>query len=280
MRRSNSIQDASLSSDHFLDSTRNFSRKIAASAIIVVVAMLGALTISVCLIASAVASINLSNDLAAIADSKPLGEYRRDVKAFIDRTKNDEDPAERNGAVVDLCLLHNQLVNDSRFQINRQLQGVRAIAADRLKKCRRQIELEMLREKRAAGKTNGAGEPEFNLASVDNAQYPSRSRSSEIDFATCERWLIEDMQTITSVSGGPIRIWNHIGGNYGGPACDYGPDLVRLIETTINPDFWQTNGGNGVIYYYQPLRILVVAASSGVQDDLTDLLRTLRANGR
>lgn len=77
-----------------------------------------------------------------------------------------------------------------------------------------------------------------------------------------------------------MRLWNYVGGNSAGPFCDHGPELVRLIESTINPDFWRVNGGNGVIHYYQPLRILVVSGTSQVHDDLTGLLRTLRANGR
>ena len=214
-------------------------------------------------------------------NSKPVGDYRKDLKSFVKRTKNKEDSNQRIGAIVDLCLLHDQLVTDARFETNQQLQGFRAIAGDRLKKCRREIELEILRANRTAEKiartekTKDRTKRETNEHSI-----PVVNKTNELTDAQLEQWLIQDMQTITQISGGPIRCWGYTGGNYAGPLCDHGPDLVRLIETTINPDFWRSNGGSGVIYYYQPLRILVVSASSKVHGEMTDLLRTIRANGR
>lgn len=215
--------------------------------------------------------------VAVTSEERPIGEFRRDLKEFVSRSKDKDDIVARNNAIIDLCLLHDQIVNDGRFHLNDQLKGFRAIAAARLKKCQKEVELAILREDRAKRSQNASNQRSEDDAALisGNSTYP------ELDFASYQGWLVEDMQLITQISGGPINVWKYTGGgNHAGPLCDYGPDLVRLIESTINPDFWRTNGGNGVIHYYQPLRILVISASSRVHDDLTDLLRTLRTNSR
>lgn len=228
------------------------------------------------LVLAKVAESEQHRDLESDESLKPVGDYRKDLKVFLKRSKVAEEKSSRLGAIVDLCALHRELVADPRFSINRQLQGFRATAATRLKNCQKSIELEMLREERAAkavatdkGTGHSVPGPERN-----GNQERSSTLSSE------EQYLLHDVNALTAAVGGPIRLWNHTGGNFAGPACDYGPDLVRLIETTISPEHWRSAGGNGVIHYYRPLRVLVVTGGSAVHDDLTDLLRTLRSSGR
>jgi len=57
---------------------------------------------------------------------------------------------------------------------------------------------------------------------------------------------------------------------------DYGPHLVALIQRTIAPEFWNVNGGPGIIVYYPPLRVLVVRATSQVHGQIQDLNGKLR----
>jgi hypothetical protein len=61
-----------------------------------------------------------------------------------------------------------------------------------------------------------------------------------------------------------------------GPPADYGQDLVELIEATIAPSSWDTNGGPGTIRYFGPLRVIVVRQTSEVHEQLGDLLPQLR----
>lgn len=212
---------------------------------------------------------------------KPVVDFRKDLKSFMKRLKLKDDPAQRYGAIVDLCLLHDQIVNDSRFSVNKQLRGVRAVAAAKLKICLREIEVDIKKAERELAKlAKENADPE-----ADATKDRRKKNNSDGDTELSEQqvnylWQAEDMDSITQMTGGPIRIWSHSGGSFAGPLCDHGPELVRLIESTINPDSWRTNGGNGVIEYYQPLRILVVGASSKIHDDMTDLLRTLRNNSR
>ena len=65
-------------------------------------------------------------------------------------------------------------------------------------------------------------------------------------------------------------------GGAAGPA-DWGPDLVDLIERTINPAFWDVAGGPGTIVYYRPLHCLVVRATAEVHGNVGRLIGDLRA---
>ena len=212
----------------------------------------------------------IENDAPAV---KKVGDYRKDLKAFVKQSKSKDDVV-RYGAVLNLCLLHQEIVNDDRYDSNLQLQGFRAVAADRLKKCKKEIELQLLRDQRAKKKqSRGATKV------VQSGSDPELTESSEFTFQHYENMIAQDMQSMTLLTGGPINLWKYTG-NPAGPLCDYGPELVNLIQNTIDPDFWRSNGGNGIIEYYQPLRIIVVGASSQIHDDMTDLLNTLRYNGR
>jgi hypothetical protein len=69
---------------------------------------------------------------------------------------------------------------------------------------------------------------------------------------------------------------------FGGAAVppDFGPDLVALIERTINPSFWDVAGGPGTVIYYRPLHCIVVRATSEVHGQIGGLVGDLRAAGR
>ncbi len=57
---------------------------------------------------------------------------------------------------------------------------------------------------------------------------------------------------------------------------DHGPLLVALIERTISPDFWDVHGGPGTVFYYRPLRVLVVRATDDVHGQVGGVLTGLR----
>ena len=60
---------------------------------------------------------------------------------------------------------------------------------------------------------------------------------------------------------------------------DYGPDLVDLIETVIAPSTWERNGGPGSIYYYRPLRVLVIRQTGEVHGQIGGTIDALRRAG-
>ena len=62
----------------------------------------------------------------------------------------------------------------------------------------------------------------------------------------------------------------------GGAALDDGWQLVELIRRVIAPDFWQPQGGPGVVRYFAIKRVLVVRATSDVHEQVQALLSALR----
>ncbi|MBI5760142.1 MAG: hypothetical protein HZA46_16620 [Planctomycetales bacterium] len=68
------------------------------------------------------------------------------------------------------------------------------------------------------------------------------------------------------------------GTNTGGQTgvINRGWDLVALIRNTVAPDTWDVNGGNGSIYFYRPLNVIVVRQTQAVHDELGEVLGQIR----
>ena len=64
-------------------------------------------------------------------------------------------------------------------------------------------------------------------------------------------------------------------GRAAGSAMDNGWQLVELIERIVEPDFWESTGGPGSIYYFAARRVLVVRATSDVHEQVRELLLKL-----
>ena len=232
------------------------------------------------------------------SSQRPIGEIRKDVKAFLKRSKSKDDPISAVGAIVDLCQLHTEIVNDARFESNDQLKSLRAITATRLKNCRKEIELDIKRRERQLAKeasqakrmavdpiekthktkSNANSNSKRSEHSDDSAIFQPAHSTTDTESLLAES-TSRDVYAMSTITGGPLQAWSHVGGNFA-PPWDHGPELVALIESTIDPQSWKRNGGDGVIHYYRPLRILVVTASASTQDDLTQMLRTLRKLSR
>jgi hypothetical protein len=65
-----------------------------------------------------------------------------------------------------------------------------------------------------------------------------------------------------------------------GQNADYGLQLVDLIERTIAPSTWEVNGGLGTIYYFRPLRALVVRQTDEVHGQIGDMIEQLHRAAR
>ncbi len=238
--------------------------------------------------------------------TRPTGEIREDLKAFAKNSKQTEDYNLQVGSVVDLCRLHHEIVTDPRFGTNSRLRSFRVIASERLRKYARYVELEVgRREKEQARETraqtrsenaepesgdngpdqeddgqNGQGDLPLN-DTQNNAEEQSNASNeppSESDIAVAES-MNESMFSTGTIAGGPVQVFGYLGGNYA-PPWDHGDELVALIQDTINPDFWRSGGGEGVIHYYRPSRVLVISASWEVQDRVEDFLDILKYSSR
>jgi type II secretory pathway component GspD/PulD (secretin) len=62
----------------------------------------------------------------------------------------------------------------------------------------------------------------------------------------------------------------------GGATAFAAQHLIDLIVTTISPETWRRNGGNGSISFYPNNPALVIRQTSEVHDEIQNLLRDLR----
>lgn len=217
----------------------------------------------------------LSTLVAQTADSdatseRPIAEMRKDMKAFIKRSKSD-DQTKMYAAVVDLCALHREIVTDSRYDSNPSLVNLRAQVGNRLKKCQQAIELTELRAARALARENRNAEPPAGDAELLESEI-----EPNYEYVLAQE-LSQHLHFASQMTGGPSQVFSYANGNFGPGDAQ---DLIRLIETTISPDTWRTNGGDGRMFFYRPACALVVSASAQTQDRLNDLLRQMRKLSR
>jgi len=220
-------------------------------------------------------------------DHRSIGEYRQDVKTFMKHSKSDDAQLQRN-AIFNLCELHWELVNDPRFGTNSQVQGFRVVVAKRLETFVKEVKKENLRAQRLAkkkladpssSKSTQDGKLDPNASADNNGLASSNATNSDDAEEMIYQSSADSFYSLGQLSGGPNQLFGYAGGHLG-PPWDHGPELVDLIQNTINPDFWRANGGNGVIHYFRPLRVLVIGASTQIHEDTLDLLYKLRAAGQ
>ncbi len=59
-----------------------------------------------------------------------------------------------------------------------------------------------------------------------------------------------------------------------------GEELVEVIQTTIHPDSWERNGGNGTIQYWRQGSRLIIRQTDENHEEIQNLLNQLRRAGR
>jgi hypothetical protein len=199
---------------------------------------------------------NPTDDASQAAEERPYHEISVEIRTAMRQEVTAETPAERIEAIRTMARLHGELLGDSRYETSDTLKAYRVKLWSRLRRVKRQLEVEIARQ----------------------AEHPPSPVDQELEYATSE--LASHLALVGHSLGGPAHVFNASGGAAGGRAItDYGPDLVDLIERTINPAFWDTNGGPGSIFYFAPLRVLVVSATSEVHARIGGVVGGLRAAG-
>ncbi len=202
---------------------------------------------------------------------------RLDAEAFAKKMRAPEDLDELTPVVLDLCWLHQEIVQHSQFDQSPQLQNVRSQIANQLKRFLKDFKLATSRRARQTNAEN------LSAANSDESEMNSSSRGSgdysSFDEYDLEQWSARNAFQLGLPFGGAASYLGHLQGNFA-PPWDHGQELVQLIETTIDRNFWQRNGGEGRIHYYQPSRVLVVGATLDIHDSITNLLQQLRDSGR
>jgi hypothetical protein len=156
-----------------------------------------------------------------------------------------------------MCDLHREIVKDPRFNTSDVLKEYRGRLWSRLTKVKAELKQQLTRGK---GNKNALDD----LATLEMADSLSVAAADSLAFS---------LSLLTQTGGGPGRLLAY--GGAPGPT-DWGPDLVDLIERTINPAFWDVVGGPGSIVYYRPLQCLVVRATAEVHGNVGRLLGDLR----
>jgi hypothetical protein len=175
-----------------------------------------------------------------------------------------KDVTARAAVVRRMCELHGEIVADERYDESDTLLEYRGRLWGRLRRVQADLKQQLAK---AAGKTNKP------------AQSVAANQEQPVDPAAviAADSLAATLDLLDQAQGGPGYLMAF--GGRAGPA-DHGAELVDLIERTINPAFWDTNGGPGTIVYYAPLRCIVVRATSEMHGNVGGLLGGLRDAGR
>lgn len=200
----------------------------------------------------------------------PLHVLQGHLKELLTQEARCRETGRRAELIAALCRLHQQLVRDPRYPTSPTLQSCRAQLWSRLRKIKTELQEQFARARRQG---RGGAEASLPLTAWEVVSLLESAQAAEVVAAdTLACTLALSAQT----AGGAGML------GYGGSAVppDYGPALVALIERTINPAFWDVNGGPGTIRYYAPLQCLVVRATTEVHGQVGGLLGGLRAAGR
>jgi hypothetical protein len=195
-----------------------------------------------------------SNPAPAAEAKRPFHEIQKEMSALFKEESLTKDEAERGRIVRRLCEMHQQIRLDPRHEYAEAMKGYRAQIWARLKRIQADLKNQIARLHKVKAADVGT-DPEI-LAAADS--------------------LAASLSLLDGTLGGPSALLARGGGARPG---DYGPELVDLIERTINPDFWDVNGGPGTIVYYQPLMCLVVTATGEMHGNVGGLLGGLRRAG-
>ncbi len=219
-----------------------------------------ALCLAVCGAEDAGKSIPKSSAKSAGAASdvrRPFHEIQHELSDLLKREALTKDAAERGELIRRMCVLHGELLRDPRHEYAEAMKGYRTQVWARLKRIQTDLKNQLARaaRERKVKEPQVGTDPEL-LAASDS--------------------LAASLNLLDSSLAGPSALLAY--GGQAGPA-DYGPELVDLIERTINPDFWDTNGGPGTIVYFAPLRCLVITATGEMHQNVGGLVGGLRAAG-
>ena len=186
---------------------------------------------------------------------RPFHEIQQAMSAALRTEAAAKNLSQRGSAIRQLCALHREIVSDSRYVTSDKLKEYRAKVWSRLQHTRTELKQQIARQ---------AGRPPLDATSEDAASQAADSLAASLSLADYS-------------VGGPGYLLARGGGAF--PA-DNGQDLVDLITRTINPQFWDVNGGPGAIVYYAPLHCLVVTATSEIHGKIGGVVGGIRAAGK
>lgn len=199
-----------------------------------------------------------------VAEQRPFHEIRGDMRTYMTQESQAKTELARAKAVRGLCVLYKEVARDPRLLESDTLESYKVIMWGRLTRVKKKLEqIESIKARREGRKPPSDNE----IAARKAADSMASTVAAQVE--------------LTAYSlGGPARLFADAGSGGGAAVADYGTALIDLIERTIEPDFWDVNGGPGSMFYYQPLHALVVRATAEVHRELGGAIGGLRAAGR
>ncbi len=182
-------------------------------------------------------------------------EIEKDLRQLLTLEATAPSESERLATVCEMLPLYREIASDPRRLTSPTLERYRIQLRARLLQVQARLKRQLARDKN------------------------NPSRSASLAEATTDA-LIDQMSLVGASAGGPAQLFSSRGA-FGGAAVrpDYGLALVELIQSTIEPDFWDVRGGPGTIVYYAPLHALVVRATSEVHHKIGGAVKVIRKVG-
>ncbi len=201
------------------------------------------------------------------AEPRPYHLISADLKEVMRAEALAKTQSDRAVAIHQMSVLYRELIHDPRLETAPTLKSYKAKLWSRLVRVKKKLEIKLAHEQR------GAGPPV-----ADTARQQQDLQQQQATSAASQE-LAEHMTLASYTLGGPSRVIAEAGLAFGGGVRDDSAALIELIERTISPEFWETNGGPGSMFYYAPVHALVVSATQEVHDNVGGALRALRRAG-
>ncbi len=205
---------------------------------------------------------------ASSPELRKFYDIAQDVRHVIRDEARAESKSEKAAAIHAMSKLYLEIKRDPRLGVSDSLKSYKAKLWSRMTSIKKKLVREFDLPSRPAPRRAQAPRPK---SSVDDL-------ANEISGS-----LADQLSVVGGSMGGPAQVYTSGAGDSAGSSprggaakFDYGPSLVDLIERTIQPEFWDTNGGPGSIFYYKPLHALVVSATSEIHHALGGTLGGLR----
>lgn len=210
----------------------------------------------------------LQVDTSQPVESRKFHEINADLRALFRREVQAASDADRATAIYEMTELYQEIRRDPRLDTSETLTSYKIKLWSRLTRIKADINRHISRAERQKG------------AAKQTPALPVLSEREQVAASLAAASTSGHLGMAGSALGGPASVFSQGSARGGRAIPDYGPSLVALIERTIAPEFWDTNGGPGSIVYYQPLMCLVVRATTEVHHAIGGTTGALRAAGR
>ncbi len=206
-----------------------------------------------------------SNDLPPLPKIGELSgtEIRRQLSDLLKEEVSQRNAPGHAIVVLQICDLHAAVRSDKRFADSPVLQGVAATARSRLIGLGKDLTSQLKRD--GISRPSDLDERLKKLARIEDPTTIEADPSGEFTF--------DDYPELGGTPPSSDNDNRGKGGAAPGPLLDNGWELVELIQRTVMPLYWETQGGPGVIRYDWMRRALVIRASSHIHEQVGGLLR-------